>query len=67
MLTNLISFLYDINVDYLRKNEDGYVFFYNNSFYVFKNTTLKEENIIYLNDYKINYLESILYTLILLY
>jgi len=51
MITNLISFLYDINVDYIRKHHDNYIFSYNNSFYLFKRTFLKEEDIYYLNGY----------------
>ena len=36
MITNLINYLYDIDVDYIRKSKSGYIFFYNNSFYIFK-------------------------------
>lgn len=51
MITNLISFLYDIDVDYIRKNNDSYVFYYNNSFYIFKQTTLDEKYIAYLSNF----------------
>ena len=51
MLTSLISFLYEIKVDCLRKNGNGYVFFYNNNFYIFKETVLNEDNIVYLNQF----------------
>jgi len=48
MITNLIYFLYNIKVDYIRKNLDNYIFFYNNNFYIFKECFFDEK---YLNSF----------------
>jgi hypothetical protein len=51
MLTNLIYYLYNIKVDYIRKNKDNYNFVYENDFYILKPTTLSDEYIFYINKY----------------
>lgn len=51
MITNLISFLYDMNIDCIRKDNNDYVFSYNDFFYIFKNVSISEENIAYLNNF----------------
>ncbi len=51
MITNLISFLYDIKVEVIRKNNDGYVFLYNNNFYIFKNCQMNEEYLQYIYNF----------------
>lgn len=51
MITNLISFLYDIKVEVIRRNNDGYVFLYNNNFYIFKNCQMNEEYLQYIYNF----------------
>lgn len=36
MITNLINYLYNIKIDYIRQINNGYIFFYDNNFYIFK-------------------------------
>lgn len=36
MVTNLIYYLYDIKVDVVRRNNDKYIFYYNDKYYIFK-------------------------------
>ena len=49
LITNLISFLYNIKVEYIRKRNNSYVFFYNNKFYIFKECYLTNEYLLYIN------------------
>ena len=54
MITNLISFLYDIKVETIRKKQDGYVFLYNNNFYLFKKCYINEDYIAYIYNFIID-------------
>ena len=48
MITNLIYYLYNIKVDYIRKAKYGYIFSYNNSFYIFKEYFGDKSNLLYI-------------------
>ena len=48
MITNLISFLYGINVEMVRKSNNGYIFYYNKHFYIFQKCYESEEKIRYI-------------------
>lgn len=54
MITNLISFLYDIKVETIRKHNDDYIFYYNKHFYIFTKCYEKEEKIRYIYNYAHN-------------
>ena len=43
MITNIIYYLYNIKVDFLRYINDKYVFYYNNDIYLFKEVFVLEE------------------------
>lgn len=47
MITNLIYYLYNIKIDYIRKTRYGYIFSYNNSFYIFKEYNGDKNNLLY--------------------
>lgn len=51
MITNLIYFLYNIKVDYIRRKNNSYIFSFNNAFYIFKDTFMIEENVVFLNNF----------------
>lgn len=54
MITNLIFFLYGIKVEYIRKNRDSYVFYYDNNFYIFKEVFFNEEYLSYIYNFIVN-------------
>ncbi len=54
MITNLISFLYDIKVETIRKNNNSYIFYYNEHFYIFRKCYENEEKIGYIYNYIYN-------------
>jgi len=51
MITNLIYFLYNIKIEYIRKSKDSYIFFYDNSFYIFKQCYITEDYLLGLYNY----------------
>ncbi len=51
MITNLISFLYNIKVEIIRRHNDDYIFYYNKHFYIFMKCYEKEEKIRYIYNY----------------
>ncbi len=51
MITNLISFLYDIKVEVVRKSNNSYIFLYNDDFYIFKKCNLREDYLMYIYNY----------------
>jgi len=48
MITNLIDYLYNIKIDYVRKSKSGYIFFYEDNFYIFKEFYGDKDNLKYI-------------------
>ena len=54
MITNLISFLYDIEIETIRKNNNSYIFYYSEHFYIFRKCYENEERIDHIYKYIYN-------------